>query len=122
MKPSEILDKAADIIIRDGWHQGAYFKVDRNDTAEEDAARAMTAPCCQEGAIMRAAFGSAWPRMWEARTNQEKRKASGYMNAYVQGTTGNYSAIAWNDLSTTTKDDVVYALRQSANEAREAGE
>lgn len=124
MKPSEILDKAADIVIRDGWIQGAYFLVDHADTPEQDTERAKTAPCCQEGAVMRAAYGSAWlsPFQVEGSLYGAKRKASGYMNKYIAGTTGEYSAIAWNDLSTTTKDDVVYALRQSANYAREAGE
>jgi hypothetical protein len=26
VKPSEILDTAADIVLRDGWWQGAYYR------------------------------------------------------------------------------------------------
>lgn len=125
MKPSEILDKAADIIVRDGWHQGSYFETDPNATAEEDAELAKTAPCCQDGAILRAVYGTAWPTTWqhgESDPKKEKMAADEYMIGYVKKAYGVGSPIAWNDRSTTTKDDVVTALRGAANNAREAGE
>lgn len=132
MKPSEILDTAANIIIRDGWNQGVYYKTvsySPNDDAypdlDDEANR--TAPCCQAGAISRAIFGKAWtsfsthPDPSSAWT--VKASADNYANRYIRlRHKGVKGAIEFNDLPTTTADDVVAALRGAAQLAREGGE
>lgn len=141
MKPSEILDNAANILLRDGWHQGMYYEeVNYTGGTAEDyqaASKAanQTAPCCQAGAITRAAFGYAWvgfPKPNELATLHDRRerdaavaKANGYMRDLVfsLGEGEEYtSTVAWNDAPGRTKDEVVAALRAAAERARAAGE
>lgn len=131
MKPSEILDKAADIIVRDGWWQGAYYKEPSTDLpageiwrwADDEARR--TAPCCQAGAISRAAFGVAWADTLAQVDHVQGgaySRADGYMRRYAHKTFGDTSPIAWNDEPERTAEEVVEALRGAAELAREAGE
>ncbi|WP_432112824.1 DUF6197 family protein [Streptomyces sp. S1] len=125
MKPSEILDAAANIILRDGWHQGTYFAFEPHDPREVCEEKNRTAPCCQAGAISRAAFGVALregglKEATDARVLAFSR-ASHYMLWHVQQTY-NVTPIEWNDRPTTTKDDIVTALRGAADDARRAGE
>ncbi|MFF5973693.1 hypothetical protein ACFY7C_19410 [Streptomyces sp. NPDC012769] len=125
MKPSEILDAAANIVLRDGWHQGAYFSVEPDDPADIDADKNRTAPCCQAGAICRAAFGVAWMSVHTDTPTPGVTAyltATSYMDRYVRRVHRQSSSIYWNDLPTTTKDDIVNALRGAADDAREAGE
>lgn len=132
MKASEVLESAANIILRDGWNQNAYFlnpDIDASaltpvqcNAAVDEANR--SAPCCQEGAISRAVTGWAWYGGRETTFDQRHatRKATSWMERYVLANHSCRSPIAWNDLPTTTKDDVVAALRGAAEMARAAGE
>jgi len=135
MKPSEVLDRAADIIIRDGWLQGHYYlEVDwedcADDRAELDRKARESAPCCQAGAISRAAYGVAWRSAWrrlDERVSEAQKfaaaKAEGYMQQYVREVLGSrVSSIAWNDAPDTTAEDVIDALRGAAGLARASGE
>lgn len=132
MKASEVLDSAANILLRDGWNQGAFYVTPKYDPEVEysvneayDNKAARTAPCCQDGATARAAYGTSWPMdtcNYADDLVEARRKATAFMNAYVKGVHGFASAIEWNDLPTTTKEDVVAALRGAADNAREAGE
>src|SRR5688500_1996049 len=121
MKPSEVLDAAANIVIRDGWNQGTYYRTENPEWNEEEA---KSAPCCQAGAVNRAALGYAWGPMGaiDQRGLEARDKADSYMREYVSSELGQGSPIAWNDCPTTTADDVIAALRGAAARAREAGE
>jgi hypothetical protein len=130
-KPSEILDSAAEIIERDGWYQGKYFKYDdespKLDVAKEEN---RTAPCCQAGAISRAVWGVAWRvrnsfpaegdvERWEAHQKAEDytRRMTRTLTDHVEG-----SPIAYNDHPDRTARDVTDMLRGAAALARAAGE
>ncbi|MER5966676.1 tRNA(His) guanylyltransferase Thg1 family protein [Streptomyces sp. NPDC002057] len=84
-----------------------------------------TAPCCQAGAISRAAFGVAWRDSGIATAADSQvlafGKAGHYMLRYVQQTS-DATSIEWNDRPERTASDVVAALRGAADDAREAGE
>ncbi len=118
MKPSEILDSAANIILRDGWHQGDFYKIPNPYTnAEEEEEANRTGPCCQDGALQRAVWGRAWhsgrhckpefPAYWEARE---------YMDRHL-----GQDPIYWNDHLASTREEVVEALRSAAELARSEG-
>lgn len=123
MKPSDVLDKAAEIIIRDGWYQGEYFETP-DDPADRDQAN-RTAPCCQAGAISRAAHGVAWLIGWDAVDRAESHaryRAERYMRDYIRARYGTRSSVEWNDTVARDADEVVTALRGAAEEARRAGQ
>ena len=135
MLPSEILDNAANILLRDGWWQGTYYKepdlvVDTDEDMLAISRTAdQTAPCCQEGAINRAAIGYAWFSSERRRTaSQEDTRARDeavrWMRRYVEEqSAGTWrSPVAWNDESDRTVDEVVEALRGAAELARNHGE
>ena len=137
MKPSEVLDGAANILLRDGWLQGAYYaspSLAGGDRSEEEYERLRlvdleanrSAPCCQAGAISRAAYGYAWlvadagPPTLGA--SEARSKADFYMSQHLKRALGVNSPICWNDDSGRTVDEVVAALRGAAESARAAGE
>ena len=136
MKPSDVLESAANIILRDGWWQGSYFKIppvtgggdlaglgftESYKASEEEANR--SAPCCQDGAISRAATGWAWPNGKAAfESCASAAQAAKWMRRYTEANFEERSPIAWNDAHGRTKEDVVAALRGAAEMAREAGE
>lgn len=131
MKASEVLDKAADIVVRDGWIQGQYYREadlvgvgDDDGYLERDAEAKKSAPCCQAGAVCRALFGVAWRPygMGDYNAQLARGRAEFFMQRYVKDVFGADSAIEWNDRATTTAEDVTAALRGAAELAREAGE
>jgi hypothetical protein len=121
VKASEVLDSAANIILRDGWNQDSYFKLG----GDEDESN-KSGPCCQAGAISRAAFGYAWVNhggvSYKFELHEARRKADYYMARYLLHTRGESSPICWNDDPERTAEEVVAALRGAAELAREAGE
>jgi len=126
MKPSEILDAAANIVLRDGWHQGTYFAVEPEDPQDVQDEKNRTAPCCQAGAISRAAYGMAWvtyPRTTDIDLQRlgAHAKAGHYMGQYIRRVHG-ATPIEWNDRPERTAGEVVAALRGAADDAREADE
>lgn len=140
MLPSEILDNAANIILRDGWHQGTYYKepVLVTDSDEDETLREAgevadkTAPCCQEGAINRATIGYAWLSSERRRTashedTRARDEAVRWMRRHLNATSsidGDQvrSAVSWNDHPDRTVEEVVEALRGAAELARSRGE
>lgn len=122
MKPSEVLDTAANIIVRDGWYQGAYYKEAEEATVADDLRAAGTAPCCQAGAIGRAVSGVAWYPYTPSTSLTEEQvlmeDAERFMIRYVRTTFGVSSPIDWNDQPGTTAGQVVEALRGAARMAR----
>lgn len=131
MKPSEILDKAADILDRDGWMQGAYFKeppllplgTPEAEMRAESVKANREAPCCQAGAICRAATGYAWARNLGAAIGGLAlvAQADDYMSRYVLREFGWPSTIVWNDREGRSKLEVQAALRGAAADARADG-
>lgn len=122
MKPSEVLDSAANIILRDGWYQGNFYEpppaVDGLAAADDEANR--SAPCCQDGALQRAIWGVAYVggHWWIDPTPQAQ--AYKQARAYMEQVVGDNS-IDWNDHPDRTKEEVVAALRQAAENARGDG-
>jgi hypothetical protein len=95
---ADLLDKAADIIERDGWCQGKY------------ASDPETGPCCALGAIRRAATGTAFPACdddWDAITNAGRALAR--LTGFVPG---------WNDTQGRQAVEVTAALHAAAEKAR----
>ena len=137
MKPSEALEAAANIVLRDGWWQGAWFEYARPIAGEETGALTarddeanQAGPCCQDGAISRAVTGWACPGasadaaglLDNSTRFRVRARATHFMREHVRRVHGIDSPITWNDLASTTSDDVVAALRGAAEDAREAGE
>lgn len=120
MKASDVLDKAADIIIRDGWCQGEYYKSSMSMDDEVDAL-VKHAPCCQAGAIYRAIWGKAWAATHIVGIPEADRvtldEASHYMKVHLRVD----SPIAWNDAEGRTAGEVIAALRAAAELARRDG-
>lgn len=127
MKASEALDKAADILLRDGWHQGHFFKYKPGSVSPMTDPENKTAPCCQDGAIARAIWGYAFVShlaLGREETVAEAnlaRSAQGFMSKYVYAHHGQTSPIHWNDQVGRKKKEVVAALRGAAELARAEG-
>ena len=126
MKPSDVLDSAANIILRDGWTQGQYYEVpdlvgasiEEATIRNEEANR--SGPCCQAGAISRAVSGKAWTLGRWVREHPEARTAHARANHYMMRQVSN--PVRYNDTPGRTADEVVAALRGAAELARKAGE
>lgn len=134
VKASEVLDKAATIVENDGWYQGEYYQgadytLGEDYDVQDERARQKN-PCCQRGAISRAATGYAWVSYRERSEFPDGlfvaiKVADEYMNRYVHETLGfpkeHGSAIAWNDESARSAVEVAAALRGAAALARSEG-
>lgn len=123
MKPSEALDKAVEIINRDGWIQGEYYRTPRPVQDHEESVRLdeeakRSAPCCQRGAVIRALTGT-WKSINEMSDPDEKTMLRAH--GYCRQLTNNHP-IEWNDAEGRTKEEVVDMLKRAAELAREAGE
>lgn len=79
--------RAADILEKEGWHQGSYG----------------TGPHCAVGALSKA-MGREWPSNSEAVT---------LLRRYVGGPP-NWSMIQWNDQPGQTKENVIATMRAAA--------
>jgi hypothetical protein len=99
---ADILDGAADVIERDGWHQGAYSAA---PTGEWEG----SAPACVLGAMNRAAGRNFWGDLLEA-----ARRALGE----AVGGGGLFHFTDWNDAPERTKQEVLDALRLAAKNER----
>jgi len=105
-----ILDKAADVIERNGWYQGSYFN--------EVAGRAPAdCPVCTYGAIHIAAFGEPTPVLeTEESAMGEANRAVNVLRKYLGITS---VGAVWNDASDRTAEQVITALRGAAQAERE---
>lgn len=107
-KPSDILSAAADLIEPEGrWTQGVYARRDGRQVAIQDIE---DADCfCAVGAIKRITGGPV----------------SGYLTDVLNGIgrrRGYDHVAAWNDAPERKQAEVVAALRQAAEKAREKGQ
>lgn len=124
MKPSEALDKAVEVIERDGWTQNVYYlepqltldDYEENIRRDEEAKR--SAPCCQQGAIVRALTGT-WKSINEmSKPDREIIRAT---SAYCRQLTDAHP-IEWNDAEGRTKEEVVEMLKAAQALAEADGE
>ncbi|MEU3052228.1 DUF6197 family protein [Streptomyces griseus] len=118
MTPEEILLKAADVIQRDGWHQGALFEgSNKAPTPQRDVA-AREAPVCALGAISRATWGScsSTGREYLASVVAAEADATCLLLKQVEASTaGRYPSIPmWNDAPERSAEDVILALKRAA--------
>lgn len=106
--PSQILDKAGDLISQPGaWHQGAWF-----DTNSYRALKGDYKCMCAQGALILAAgsaaisiCSSAWARCWTP-------------HYFLEQAVGAISVADWNDEDGRTQEEVVRAFRDAAELAR----
>lgn len=108
-----ILDRAAEIIERNGLHKGAMF--DRAESAPPEEC-----PVCPWGALAIAVVGTP-----SLRTNTDVRAVKPYANVLaaflgLPGTDSSWSVPDWNDAPERTADEVIAALKAAAQAEREA--
>ncbi|PRH79362.1 hypothetical protein C6N75_09770 [Streptomyces solincola] len=123
MTPKDILLKAAEIIQRDGWHQGSLFKVPEFTTVRRLSGRlaathaaGRTAPVCAMGALCRATFGTAYAddiHVWPPALMDTYRDAVLALEREVSAP-GN-SVAHWNDQRERTAEDVILAFKRAAH-------
>lgn len=100
------LRNAADVIERDGWHQGAYFQ-------PEDGNGSGGCRVCASGAINTAVHGFAWPPIFDT-SERERADAAWYAaSTFADGPWG--SIVLWNDEPGRTAEEVIAALRGAAD-------
>ena len=120
MEASEILSKAAEILERDGWHQGSYYKIpDKQWTPTSEMVEAAeTAPVCSMGALYRAVSGSASLHPTVKLAQDEWRanaKGLGEATKRLAKQIGTDCIIDWNDEVGRSKEDVILAFKKAAN-------
>ncbi|MFE6222954.1 hypothetical protein [Streptomyces sp. NPDC057854] len=120
MTPDEIntrarqaLLDAAEIIGRDGWHQGAYYPGHTYGPEAEGSEAARSAPVCAVGSIRRALWGVACvplhiyrdPRITVA------RQAENLLGQHVGDEVPN-----WNDQRERTAEEVILAMKRAGHD------
>lgn len=129
MKTSEILDKAADVIERNGWHQGDWMHARPGRQDDE-------CPVCEGGALNLAVTGSpcidaddddapadlltayevmAHRAKPSLEIGPEDYTVGELLEAFVE------VVASWNDAKGRTAEEVVRELRAAAASEREAG-
>lgn len=126
--PEEVIDAAAGIIERDGWYQGDLFPTGTGflrDTGYQERAR--TAPVCAMGAMYRAVYGvaSRTAVLGADKLDQAKSQLFNAAHKKVHDTVVDMSLVDdglkvdsvphFNDLATTTKEDVLLLLKRAAH-------
>lgn len=112
LKPTEIadvLDKAADVIDRNGHHKGYLY----DEAKADDGLLVQCCPVDVVGAINVAVFDV--PR-WPAEDHPDSRLAQAAVLA-LQETVGE-PVPGWNDDETRTQDDVITSLWDTAERLR----
>jgi hypothetical protein len=100
------LRAAADIIERNGWHQGNYFLPDDPKPPQE-------CRVCALGAIHVAIHGQPWSPMFDSEQEDRTLKAFAAASRFVDGPWG--SLVGWNDEPDRTAEEVIAALRGAAD-------
>jgi hypothetical protein len=110
-----VLEEAANIIRRNGFHKGSMFRVLAGTRAAE-------CPVCTWGALAIAACGTP-----ELPTNREVRQVLPVVQALARflglGTAGEdamWTIPDWNDAPDRTAEQVINALESAAQAEREA--
>jgi len=101
MTPEEILHEAADIIRRDGWHQGSLDDGDKEHGA-----------VCAVGAIDRAWSGNSQAMVEGNPVHYPVARRPAIER--LMGAIGHQFIGTWNDAASRTVEDVLLALKQAA--------
>lgn len=113
----DVLTAAADVIEQRGWLQGS-FSIRAYDEYGEPDGFIENAPVCVRGAISLAAAAGYLDETTEL-TDECVERLARHLDAEHATATGARIAVAvWNDAPGRTADEVVTALRATAEEAR----
>lgn len=113
IKTADVLDRAANIIERNGWYQGSYF-----DRYALDGERSPNdCPVCTLGAL-NVALGALNPSHDVDLNGPAEMALRRYLN--LDDSDGADSLADWNDRRCRTAEQVVAALRAAAQAEREA--
>ncbi|GHG10298.1 DUF6197 family protein [Streptomyces hydrogenans] len=119
MTPEEIdsqarqaLLDAAEVIGRDGWHQGAYYSGHTYGPEADGTEAALHAPVCAIGSIRRALWGEACVplRIWGSPQVRVALHAEKLLGDHVGACVPD-----WNDKRERTAEDVILAMKQTAH-------
>lgn len=110
---ASVLDKAANIIDRNGWTQGDLY-----DMAQGEDMAAQDCRVCAIGAINTASYGHP---MYPVRASQLSAKAEHAVDLVRDHLRlGSMKLAVWNDDFDRTADEVTTAFRETAAELRRA--
>lgn len=110
MKTSEVLDKAADVIERNGWFQGGFIDLSAEKPKGEE-------PCCVLGALSIAEHGDPM----KSGSGRVEAVLIDRLDLDVDEADEDYPLGYWNDEPGRTAEEVVRELRAAAASEREAG-
>lgn len=113
MKTSEILDKAADVIERNGWYQGGFVQVERGRAPAES-------PCCVMGAINIAEGDDPLSSIISAAMEALAEHLGVDLDAWDPDCE-DYPLGQWNDKVAESAGEAIGALRAAAASEREDG-
>lgn len=116
MKTSEILDKAADVIERNGWVQDEWYEFGRAEDPRD-------CPVCAGGGLdVAAGYDPGEPDDIPALSAAVKAFAAHVDPAFDPAAQGGYGTVAgWNDEPGRTAEEVVRELRAAAASERSQG-
>ncbi len=106
--PSEILSRAVELLLRDGWSQGSYYH--------------QHGQTCMVGALHKACYGGP---LGVPTYNQELSKKWAYRyleDAIDPGNPDTVDVEGWNDAPERRLNEVIEVLRQAWILAKEKGE
>src|SRR2546423_6957485 len=105
----------ADVIERNGWHQGSYFYAEPGKPAGQSR-------LCALGAINVVTHGVPWSPLWETAARERGAAVVMAITGYIKasGRAGE-TLVDWNDEPGRTAEEVTAAFRACADriEARE---
>lgn len=111
---ADILDRAAEVIERNGWHQGDYFNRDQEGAGINPADCAV----CTRGAINIVATGGNPVNDYDV----NGVAAAEALDLFLWDTfeaEGRYGIAPWNDAPERTAAEVIAVLREAAAAERE---
>jgi hypothetical protein len=113
--PQELIAAGREIIERDGWHQGFYYRLPALDALrascdyDAELAASERAPVCSEGALRRALTGRA------DRVLRDDSSAGLFQQArmLLEAAAGVNHVPNWNDDPSRTVEDVLLAFKRA---------
>lgn len=103
---ADLLDAAADELVRRGWCQG----YNGDDGSDPDGCRV-----CADGALYAATTGDPWPDPADSDSNRLLRL---HARRVLREVADAPAVTSWNDTKGRTAEQVVAAVRQAARVAR----
>lgn len=115
--PQDVLREAAEILQRDGWHQGSFYKEPLSGGVNADLEASREAPVCSLGAINRAVYGYAYDgkshvgyQALDAAKSNLTYWAEKLLMAQIDG----HPVPHWNDAPERTVEDVILTFKRAA--------